>query len=78
MAVFTYQLLYWSWVKLETDEIRAETDGERLIAGSDQRKMDKKANQRGGGGSATIADLESKVEDYKKKTAIETKDAKNP
>jgi hypothetical protein len=26
IAVFTYQLAYWSWVKLETDEIRAERD----------------------------------------------------
>ncbi|KFH46266.1 hypothetical protein ACRE_029370 [Hapsidospora chrysogenum ATCC 11550] len=26
MAVLTYQLIYWSWVKLETDEIRAERD----------------------------------------------------
>ena len=28
IAVLTYQIVYWSWVKLETDEIRAETDGE--------------------------------------------------
>ncbi|CAM1508480.1 Fc.00g053280.m01.CDS01 [Cosmosporella sp. VM-42] len=28
LAVFTYQLTYWSWVKLETDEIRAERDTE--------------------------------------------------
>lgn len=27
IAVFVYQLAYWSWVKLETDEIRAERDG---------------------------------------------------
>ncbi|CAG7558609.1 unnamed protein product [Fusarium equiseti] len=26
IAVFVYQLAYWSWVKLETDEIRAERD----------------------------------------------------
>jgi hypothetical protein len=26
-ATLTYQFLYWAWVKLETDEIRAETDG---------------------------------------------------
>jgi hypothetical protein len=25
-ATLTYQFLYWAWVKLETDEIRAETD----------------------------------------------------
>jgi hypothetical protein len=27
LAVFTYQLAYWSWVKLETDETREKTDG---------------------------------------------------
>jgi hypothetical protein len=27
IAVFTYQLAYWAWVKLETDEIRAEREG---------------------------------------------------
>lgn len=26
MAVFTYQLAYWAWSKLEADEIRAEAD----------------------------------------------------
>ncbi|RKL14632.1 hypothetical protein BFJ68_g6188 [Fusarium oxysporum] len=26
IAVFTYQLAYWTWVKLETDEIRAERE----------------------------------------------------
>ncbi|KAL3589350.1 hypothetical protein FPOAC2_11516 [Fusarium poae] len=26
IAVFTYQLAYWTWVKLETDEVRAERD----------------------------------------------------
>lgn len=28
MAMFTYQLAYWGWVKLEQDEIRAEREGE--------------------------------------------------
>lgn len=28
LAVFTYQVVYWSWVRLEADEVRAETDGE--------------------------------------------------
>lgn len=28
LAVFTYQVAYWTWVKLEADEHRAETDGE--------------------------------------------------
>ncbi|KAJ4250596.1 hypothetical protein NW762_011855 [Fusarium torreyae] len=26
IAVFTYQLAYWGWVKLETDEVRAERE----------------------------------------------------
>ncbi|KAF4976603.1 hypothetical protein FZEAL_6750 [Fusarium zealandicum] len=26
LAVFTYQLAYWTWIKLETDEVRAERD----------------------------------------------------
>ncbi|KAL6881543.1 hypothetical protein J3F83DRAFT_722663 [Trichoderma novae-zelandiae] len=29
LAVFTYQVAYWTWLKLEADEHRAETDGER-------------------------------------------------
>lgn len=27
MAMFTYQLAYWGWAKLEQDEIRAEREG---------------------------------------------------
>jgi hypothetical protein len=27
LAIFTYQFAYWSWLKLESDEIIAETDG---------------------------------------------------
>jgi hypothetical protein len=27
MAMFTYQLAYWGWVKLEQDEIRAGREG---------------------------------------------------
>lgn len=27
MAMFTYQLAYWGWVKLEQDEITAEREG---------------------------------------------------
>ncbi|ODA78350.1 hypothetical protein RJ55_05731 [Drechmeria coniospora] len=26
LAVFSYQVVYWSWMKLEADEYRAETD----------------------------------------------------
>jgi len=28
MATFTYQLAYWTWVKLEKDEIKREKTGE--------------------------------------------------
>ncbi|KAF3770700.1 hypothetical protein M406DRAFT_247643, partial [Cryphonectria parasitica EP155] len=31
MAVFTYQLAYWGWVKLEQDEIRADREGLRPL-----------------------------------------------
>ena len=27
LAMFTYQLAYYAWVKLETDEIKHEKDG---------------------------------------------------
>ncbi len=27
LAIFTYQLVYWAWVKLETNEIKADTEG---------------------------------------------------
>jgi len=27
LAVFTYQVVYWSWMKLEADEVREERDG---------------------------------------------------
>ena len=27
MATFTYQLVYWTWVKLEKDEIKKERNG---------------------------------------------------
>lgn len=29
LAVFTYQVAYWTWNKLEADEHRAEADGEQ-------------------------------------------------
>ncbi|KAK5993193.1 hypothetical protein PT974_06621 [Cladobotryum mycophilum] len=28
LAIFTYQVAYWTWTKLEADEVREETDGE--------------------------------------------------
>ncbi|KAG9255241.1 uncharacterized protein F5Z01DRAFT_673193 [Emericellopsis atlantica] len=31
IAVFTYQLIYWSWVKLDTEETKAQADA--TIAG---------------------------------------------
>ncbi|KAI9158766.1 LOW QUALITY PROTEIN: hypothetical protein HJFPF1_06764 [Paramyrothecium foliicola] len=38
LAVFTYQFAYWSWVKLETDEVRAERDA--TIAGLEAKIQD--------------------------------------
>jgi hypothetical protein len=26
LAVFTYQFAYWSWIKMEADEVRSERD----------------------------------------------------
>jgi hypothetical protein len=31
LAVFTYQVAYWTWTKLEADEHREETDGEQPV-----------------------------------------------
>ncbi|KAJ4145745.1 hypothetical protein LMH87_004582 [Akanthomyces muscarius] len=28
LAVFTYQVAYWSWIKLEADEVRGKIDAE--------------------------------------------------
>lgn len=33
LAVFTYQVAYWTWTKLEADEARAEADGEFICDG---------------------------------------------
>ena len=32
-AVLTYQILYWGWVKLDTEEVRGEKAGERTSKG---------------------------------------------
>lgn len=64
VAVLTYQLVYWSWMKLETDEIRAETAGQFCpnTAGTTSEPFLTRH-------AATIADLEAKVDEYKKTTA---------
>ena len=61
IAVFTYQLTYWSWIKLETDEIRAEKDGRSLRQKtSEHRGIVTDESQ------ATITSLEKQVDEYKK------------
>lgn len=30
MAMFTYQLAYWGWTKLEKDEVKAQKTGEQM------------------------------------------------
>jgi len=32
MAMFTYQLAYWGWAKLEQDEIRAGREGVSVLS----------------------------------------------
>ncbi|TPX15181.1 uncharacterized protein E0L32_004739 [Thyridium curvatum] len=44
LAVFTYQLVYWAWVKLETDEIKAEKTAE--IAGLEAQVKSLQENQK--------------------------------
>lgn len=74
MAVLTYQLIYWSWVKLETDEIRAERDGEfPNVGGEGCQDIWKLTSCL----IATIADLEAKVDEYKSKVAAEAKEKKS-
>ncbi|ETS80358.1 hypothetical protein PFICI_07887 [Pestalotiopsis fici W106-1] len=46
MAIFTYQLVYYGWMKLETDEIRADAaatiaDLEKRIESLEQSKAEK-------------------------------------
>lgn len=42
MSTFTYQLVYWLWVKLETDEIKAEKQGK---SGQEQNRERKKETE---------------------------------
>ncbi|KAH7318734.1 hypothetical protein B0I35DRAFT_432847 [Stachybotrys elegans] len=48
MAVLTYQVVYWAWVKLETDEIIAQTEAtkaelEAKVAAYGKQEAEKKA-----------------------------------
>ncbi|TWU77553.1 hypothetical protein ED733_007569 [Metarhizium rileyi] len=40
LAVFTYQFIYWGWVKLEADEHRQKTDAEIADLETKVRKLD--------------------------------------
>ena len=64
IAVFTYQLIYWSWVKLDTEETKAQADGK---ASHEPYSNDAETC------TATIAGLEAKVDEYKKKALAEAK-----
>ncbi|KAI6782852.1 uncharacterized protein J7T54_002011 [Emericellopsis cladophorae] len=70
VAVFTYQLIYWSWVKLDTEETKAQADGK---ASNEPYSNDSAGDAETY--TATIAGLEAKVDEYKKKAleAAETK-----
>lgn len=64
-AILTYQLVYFGWMALETEEIKAQADGELI----DGQKKELNADGR----TATIGELEGKVEEYKKKISAEAK-----
>ncbi|VUC34942.1 unnamed protein product [Clonostachys rosea] len=42
-AVLTYQLVYWAWVKLETDEIMADTAERKVDDYKNKTSIDTKA-----------------------------------
>ncbi len=59
-AVFVYQLTYWAWVKMETDEIQGERQGmgsknERVRLSESAWRADARL------GAAEIAGLEEQV-----------------
>uniref|UniRef100_A0A0B7JRI1 Uncharacterized protein n=1 Tax=Bionectria ochroleuca TaxID=29856 RepID=A0A0B7JRI1_BIOOC len=76
-AVLTYQLVYWAWVKLETDEIIADTAGKLRPAMPAPLEPCAVPMSLTGGSSLslaeTIKDLERKVDEYKNKTASDSK-----
>ncbi|OAQ85374.1 hypothetical protein VFPFJ_07763 [Purpureocillium lilacinum] len=46
LAVFTYQVVYWSWMKLEADEVREERDAtiaelEATVGAYDKKKKER-------------------------------------
>lgn len=67
-AILTYQLIYFGWMALETEEIKAQADGEL----TDRPKI-----LNADGRTATIEELEGKVDEYKKKMAAEAKPEKS-
>lgn len=66
LAMFTYQLAYYAWVKLETDEIREERQGMCFVADMIEiayTDVD----------VAEVASLEEQVKDLQSKAATTTK-----
>ncbi|CAG9999901.1 unnamed protein product [Clonostachys byssicola] len=75
-AVLTYQLVYWAWVKLETDEIIADTAGKPRPPCWHLLSLVRSSHVANWGFLAlaeTIKDLERKVDEYKNKTASDSK-----
>ena len=68
MAVFTYQLVYYGWTKLEMDELREEADGASLNPGTlyfGEAMVIGSTNENDG--VDTLKGLEAQVEEYKAK-----------
>jgi hypothetical protein len=69
--------VYWAWVKLETDEIIADTAGKLRPAMPAPLEPCAVPMSLTGGSSLslaeTIKDLERKVDEYKNKTASDSK-----
>lgn len=71
IAVLTYQLAYFTWSKLEADELRGEADGTFPILRNNMEPSQHRNLQNGAdvGGAETLKGLEAKVEEYKSKAA---------
>ncbi|UNI19124.1 hypothetical protein JDV02_005339 [Purpureocillium takamizusanense] len=55
LAVFTYQVVYWSWMKLEADEVREERDAtiaelEATVGAYDKKKKGEDGEKAGAEG----------------------------
>ncbi|KAI0120082.1 hypothetical protein GGR51DRAFT_554118 [Nemania sp. FL0031] len=72
MAIFTYQLAYYFWVKMEQDEIRAEMEG-AFVSSAFLPALASDATELIANGYllrriATISDLEARIEQLERTT----------